>query len=260
MQYKQAAEDAELATVFGAELSLELTAARTGVTDPAGSHLLVLARGAEGYRRLSAAIGRAQLAGKEKGKPVYAIEDLAEAAGRGDWTILTGCRKGTVRQALDATASPEAGFEAADAELRKLMDMFGPRSILVELTDHDQPLDDARNRLLARLAARHGLPTVATGNVHYARPADYRLHTAMAALRARRTLAEMDGWLPGAPTAYLRSGAEMLARFPVHEFGRAVTAAPSWPPSTPSTSTPSSPSSRTTRCPKATPRPAGSDT
>ncbi|NUP50211.1 MAG: error-prone DNA polymerase [Catenulispora sp.] len=227
MQYKQAAEDAELATVFGAELSLELTAARTGTADPSGSHLLVLARGAEGYRRLSAAIGKAQLAGKEKGRPVYDLEDLAAAAadehGRGHWTVLTGCRKGTVRQALERHGLTAAGAGAAAVELRKLMELFGRRNVVVELTDHDQPLDDARNRLLADLAARHGLPTVATGNVHYARPADYRLHTAMAALRARRTLAEMDGWLPGAPTAYLRSGAEMLARFPESEFGPAVT-------------------------------------
>ena len=45
MQYKQAAEDADLATVFGAELSLELPAPQTGVADPVGAHLLVLARG-----------------------------------------------------------------------------------------------------------------------------------------------------------------------------------------------------------------------
>ena len=93
------------------------------------------------------------------------------------------------------------------------MDMFGPDNVLVELTDHDQPLDDARNRLLAVVAARAGVPVVATGNVHYARPSGYRLAGAMAALRARRTLPEMDGWLPGAPTAYLRSGVEMTRRF-----------------------------------------------
>ncbi|MCM3924505.1 error-prone DNA polymerase, partial [Frankia sp. AiPs1] len=36
---------------------------------------------------------------------------------------------------------------------------------------------------------------------------------AMAAVRARRSLAEMDGWLPAAGTAHLRSGAEMAQRF-----------------------------------------------
>jgi error-prone DNA polymerase len=34
----------------------------------------------------------------------------------------------------------------------------------------------------------------------------------MASVRARRSLAEMDGWLPP-PTAYLRSGSEMAQRF-----------------------------------------------
>src|SRR4051795_1299291 len=67
MQYKQAAEDAGLATVFGAELSLELTAARTGVADPAGSHLLVLARGAGGYRRGGAGGGGERPAGGGEG-------------------------------------------------------------------------------------------------------------------------------------------------------------------------------------------------
>ena len=32
-------------------------------------------------------------------------------------------------------------------------------------------------------------------------------------MRARRSLDEIDGWLPAAGTAHLRSGAEMAARF-----------------------------------------------
>src|SRR5215472_3975011 len=48
-----------LGTVFGAELSLDLPAAQGGVPDPAGSHLLVLARDAEGYSRLCAVISAA---------------------------------------------------------------------------------------------------------------------------------------------------------------------------------------------------------
>jgi error-prone DNA polymerase len=49
--------------------------------------------------------------------------------------------------------------------------------------------------------------------VHYSHPARGRLAATLAAVRARRSLSEMDGWLPPAPTAYLRSGAEMADRF-----------------------------------------------
>ena len=85
-------------TVFGAELSLG-NAARTELPDPPGPHLLVLARGPEGYRRLSRQLAAAHLAGGEKGKLRYDFDALTEAAG-GHWHILTGCRKGHVRQAL----------------------------------------------------------------------------------------------------------------------------------------------------------------
>src|SRR5207237_2870214 len=37
--------------------------------------------------------------------------------------------------------------------------------------------------------------------------------TALPAGRARRSLDEIDGWLPGAATAHLRSGAEQARRF-----------------------------------------------
>ncbi len=64
-----------------------------GAADPPGTHLLVLARGLEGYHRLSGAITAAQLRGGEKGRPVYDLDELAATAD-GHWTILTGCRKG----------------------------------------------------------------------------------------------------------------------------------------------------------------------
>ncbi len=83
----------------------------------------------------------------------------------------------------------------------------------MELWDHGHPEDSARNDALAALAARHRLPTVATTNAHYATPDRRRLATALAAVRARRSLDALDGWLPAAGTAHLRSGAEMAALF-----------------------------------------------
>ena len=88
-----------LDTVFGAELSLGLPGGQGGVPDPVGRHLLVLARDPEGYRRLCRVISEAQLAGKEKGRPIYDEAALAQAHD-GHWVILTGCRKGAVPAAL----------------------------------------------------------------------------------------------------------------------------------------------------------------
>ncbi len=122
--------------------------------------------------------------------------------------VLTGCRKGHVPAALR-----EGGTEAAAAELARLVTLFGGDSVAVELTRHGHPDDDERNDALAELARRHRLPTVATGNVHYAEPGGHRLAQALAAVRARRSMDELDGWLPAAGMAYLCSGDEMAARF-----------------------------------------------
>jgi error-prone DNA polymerase len=172
------AEGVKLKTVFGAELSLGLPAPQAGSPDPVGSHLLVLAGGEEGYHRLAGEITRAQLAGGEKGRPAYDLETLADAA-RGHWVVLTGCRKGAVRQALLT-----GGIEAAGRALDELIGLFD--RVHVELTDHGNPLDSAHNDALAALAAARGLPTVATGNVHYATPAQHPLAQAVAAIRANR--------------------------------------------------------------------------
>jgi error-prone DNA polymerase len=201
------ADKHQLATIYGAELSLELTQPQNGIADPEGSHLLVLAEREEGYHRLAGAITKAQLHGDEKGKPVYDLEELADRAG-GHWLILTGCRKGLVRQAL-ATHGPRA----AAAELDRLTALFGRDHVVVELFDHGHPRDTTDNDALATLAAESGLPVIATNNVHFAQPAGRKLASVLAAIRARRSLDEMDGWLPASGGAHLRSGAEMAARF-----------------------------------------------
>ncbi|MBT9605783.1 error-prone DNA polymerase [Microbacterium sp.] len=211
VRFAEAAEARTVRTVFGAELSLGLDGPQNGRADPAGSHLLVLARGEEGYHRLAGALTHAQLSGGEKGRPVYDLADLAQRAGGPDdpqWVVLTGCRKGSVRQAL-ASEGPAGAARALDL----LVELFGPQAVYVELIDHGGPLDSAHNDLLAALAADRGLPVLATNNVHYSAPSKELLAAAVAAVRANRSLDELDGWLPAHAGAHLRSGVEMAARF-----------------------------------------------
>ncbi len=201
--FAEAAAVHGLRTVYGAELSLGLDAAQNGVPDPHGSHLLLLARGVEGYHRLAAAMTEAHLRGETKGHPVHDLDDLAER-GRGHWVVLTGCRKGTVRQAL-ATGGVRAAADALD----DLTQRFGLEHVVVELPATGRPGDDETADALAALARDHGLAVVATGNVHHATPEGRRLAAAMASVRARRSLAEMDGWLDLSGSAHLRDGDEV---------------------------------------------------
>jgi len=204
VRFAEAAKAVGLPTIFGAELNLALPAPRQGPPDPDGIHLVVLARDPVGYARLARTISMGQRRG-EKGRPIYDLADLAGAGEGGHWLVLTGCRKGLVPASLPGCA--------ASGRLGLLVDAFGRDNVAVELWDHATPWDTERNDALSVLADNHSVVTVATNNVHYATPERHRLATVLAAVRARRNLDEIDGWLPAAPTAYLRSGAEQAARF-----------------------------------------------
>jgi len=219
----EAARDAGMRSVIGAELTLGgapraggRAAGEAAAHDPPGPHLVVLARGPEGYRRLSRAIAEAHLRSGRKDTVHHTVESLA-AVGEGRWLVLTGCRKGTVRRALE-----HGGRNAARAELDRLVALFGRENVAVEITHHRQASDDDLHDALAELAAGARLPLVATGGVHCARPADQPLADVMAATRARRSIEELDGWLP-AFAAHLRSAAEMARLH--HRHPSAVTIA-----------------------------------
>ena len=210
VRFAEAARAFGLSTVFGAELTITgagPAGARTGVADPDGTHLVVLARDPEGYARLSRVIAEAHLAGGEKGKPIITLDDLAERHG-GHFQVLTGCRKGALATALTADG-PAAAAHALD----HLIGRFGRDHLAVELWDHGSPIDATRNDALALLAIERGVAPVATNNVHYAAPDRFPLSTALAAVRARRTLADLEGWLPPSANACLRGEAEQRRRF-----------------------------------------------
>ena len=215
VRFAEAAEAIGLRTGFGAELSLDvpvprtkaeqLIAARVGVPDPPGQHLLALARDPEGYASLCRVISKAQLRGGAKGRPVYDLDEITEAAD-GHWLILTGCRKGAVRQALENGGSPGRALD-------ELVARFGRDNVVVELAHELDPLADERYDVLYDLAQERRLQVVATTAAHYHAPPRRPLATALAAVRARSSLDEIDGWLPAWAGQHLRSGDEMAERF-----------------------------------------------
>ncbi len=221
-RFAEAAHELGLPTIFGTELSLEvplpttqterLIAARVGTPDPPGTHLLALARDPAGYASLARSVSVANLRGGAKGRPVYDLDEVTTAAD-GHWLVLTGCRKGAVRQALEAGGHGTFALDPARTALAELVARFGRDQVVVELTHALDPLADERYDALLTLADEARLQVVARTAEQYHAPPRRALATVTAAVRARRSLDEMDGWLPGWADQHLRSGDEMAARF-----------------------------------------------
>ena len=106
VRFSEAAQENGLRTIYGAELSLGLPEPQIGAPDPVGDHLLALARGQEGYPRLTVGHRRAQLTARRRA--ARSTTSTAGGGRPGALVILTGCRKGTARRAL-APHGPAAG-------------------------------------------------------------------------------------------------------------------------------------------------------
>ena len=223
VRFAEAARAVGLPTVFGAELTLGAHASSpNGIADPPGEHLIVLAQGPVGYARLAQGDQRGAARGGEGRAP-----HVARAAGRRGAragapqrqrdqharTTTGSCSPAVARARVPGRVATRRSGAAAARALHELVDAFGRDRVLVELWDHGDPLDRHRNDALAQIALRAGVEVVATNNVHYATPARRPLATALAAVRARRSLDEIDGWLPAAPFAHLRSAARAARRF-----------------------------------------------
>ena len=194
VRFAQAAREVEMRTVFGAEVSC------------AGSDLVVIAEGPSGYVALSQALTDGQMRGA-KSHPVFDVASLAERV-RGQCFVLTGAHDGPLARALHTD-----GPRAARRSLELLVEAFGRDRVLVEVWNHSDPLDVWRNDALVGVAAECDVDTIATNDVSYAMPSDHVLACALAAVRHRCSLDELDARLPPAATACLRSAAEQQRRF-----------------------------------------------
>jgi error-prone DNA polymerase len=206
-EFAQAARAAGIAPVTGAELTL---------LD--GSHLTLLVATAEGYANLCRLITAAHAPDpdgpwpSDPAKRAPHLDPTLLAAHAGGLVLLTGCRIGQLSQRVDAGDLP-----GAEALLRQYVAWFGEQNVFVELQHNQVRGDTRRLARLAALAERVGLPTVATGNVHYHRPERHRLQDVLVAIRHRGTLDATAQYHRRNGQFALRSAeeiAQLFARYP----------------------------------------------
>ncbi|HEV2723450.1 MAG TPA: DNA polymerase III subunit alpha [Thermoleophilaceae bacterium] len=125
---------------------------------------------------------------------------------------LSGCaRHGALARAVEEGRHPEALAGA-----RRLLAIFGSMNLWVELQRPYARHDRRRNRRLAQLAERIGVPCVATGNVHSHNRSRARLQDALVAVRLGKTIDECEPERRGNSSHALASPAAMAERFGEH--------------------------------------------
>ena len=170
------------------------------------AHLTLLAETNEGYGNLIKLSSLGYLEGYYY-KPRVDWELLERH--RGGLIALSGCLSGRVCKALEENRPADA-----EAELDRLEQVFGRDRVYVELQNAHLDVQQRINPELAALAEKRGLPTVATGDVHYLRHEDARAHEALLCIQSGDSLKNPNRWRFETDHFYFKTPEEMAADFP----------------------------------------------
>ena len=206
MEMAQALTALGIRPITGAEVTLD-----------DGHHLTLLCEDATGYRNLCRLLTEAY-----KEDRLLPRLPFAEIEGRAEGLIcLSGCaRDGVLAKRIELNRHAEARENG-----ERLLTAFGPDNLRVELQRPYGRRDRRRNRLLAQLAERLGVPTVATGNAHVHARERAPLQDVFVAVRLGTTLDESEPRRRGNRSHALAPPEAMSERFrdmpeAVHESGR----------------------------------------
>jgi error-prone DNA polymerase len=204
MEFAHACKGFGVRPITGAELT-----AREGERD---LHLTLLAEDEVGYRNLCRLLTAAHShtrdnTARSATQPWARIEQVEEHAE--GLVCLSGCARDGA-----AAGAWERGDGAGGERLsRRLLAAFGRDRFRIELQRPYWRRDRARNRWLARLAARLEVPCLATGNVHSHDRRRAPAQDALVAIGRCETLDESEPHRRGNSTSALTSPGAMAARF-----------------------------------------------
>lgn len=168
-------------------------------------HLPVLAETTEGYGNLLRLVSLAHLDGFHA-KPMVTHDQLASH--HEGLIAFSGCLKGEAPQML--MRGQAAG---ARAVIERYRDIFGAGNLFLEIQRHGLTEEDRVNAALIAWAPRLGLRTVATHDVHYLEPEDWRMHDVLLAVQTLSTVTQANRLRLSTPRYYLAGPDEMERLF-----------------------------------------------
>jgi error-prone DNA polymerase len=189
---------------FGTRLTPPAWMPHQHLAEPARLPLLCETR--EGYQNLCQLITRFKMRERTKQEGVANEAELAEYAS--GLICLTGGDEGPLASAL-ACGGEEAGREVVD----RLVRIFGPHNVYVELQRHREREEEWRNQAAIRIAQTLKLPVLATNGVRYATRYDREVLDLFTAIRNHTELDRAGRLLSINNQRHLRDARKMVALF-----------------------------------------------
>jgi error-prone DNA polymerase len=166
----------------------------------------LLAETQTGYQNLCRLITRFKLREPHKAEGSARLADVAELCQ--GLICLTGGGEGPLASAL-----ARGGYNEALREVERLVHIFGPHHVFVELQRHYDRAEEHRNQAAVRIARALNLPLLATNGVHYATACEREVLDVLTAIRHHCTLETAGRLLAPNAERYLRSPREMQQLF-----------------------------------------------
>lgn len=168
----------------------------------AASHMLLLARDAQGLRNLYKLHELSYTEGFYR-KPRVDLE-LLERYSEG-LIATTGCAGGAVPTLLRLGLHRQA-----EECLERLQDIFTDR-LWLEVMYHDLPFDHDLNEDLKCLSEQYGIPLLATADSHFCIPGDATVHDAFLCIQTGSKIADKERFRFNGSGYHLMSAGEMYA-------------------------------------------------
>jgi len=201
VKFYKAANAAGVKPLVGADCWIENEADRDKPL-----RVLLLCASRDGYLRLSEWLSRAWLKNQHRARAEVS-RAWFEETGTGGIIALSGAGGGDVGQALAA-----GNAAAAERAARDWAERF-PGRYYLELQRYGQPHAETLVARTVELAARLGLPVVATHPVQFLRRDDFRAHEARVCISQGYVLGDQRRPKAFTPEQYFKTQAEMAALF-----------------------------------------------
>jgi error-prone DNA polymerase len=145
------------------------------------ARLPLLAESRTGYKNLCRLTTHFKMREPTKSEGVALIDDVEQHCE--GLVCLTGGSEGPLASALSY-----GGYDAALKAVERLVGIFGPRNVYVELQRHLDREEEHRNRAAIRIARTLNLAILATGGVSYATPYEREILDVFTCIRHKKSL------------------------------------------------------------------------